>query len=210
MNASLDTTDIIRRRYDRIAPVFDLLESAMETIAFRGWRALQWSRVEGSGILEVGVGTGKNFPFYPPDAQITAIDFSEAMLRRAEAKAQQSGVRVSLRVMDVQQLDFPAATFDAVVGSFVFCSVPDPRQGLEEIRRVLKPGGQLVLLEHVLSDRPFAAWLMKRVNPLVVRLLGANIDRRTIETVASSGFAIERIVDLSAIVKLIQARCPEV
>jgi ubiquinone/menaquinone biosynthesis C-methylase UbiE len=178
----------------------------MEVLSFREWRALQWSRVPGPNILEVGVGTGKNFPHYPRGQSITAIDFSPAMLRRAQEKAKASGLAVDLRVMDVQRLEFGSGSFDAVVGSFVFCSVPNPEAGLAEIARVLKPGGRLVLLEHVLSDRPVAAWLMKRVSPLVVRLLGANLDRRTVESVATAGFRIEQVTDLSGrIIKLIEA-----
>ena len=208
MNESTDATETTRRRYDRIAPVFDLLEGLMETVSFRRWRTLAWQRVEGTDVLEIGVGTGKNFPFYPANSRVTAIDFSAAMLERAKAKARRSRLRVSLVTMDIEKLAFPADSFDAVVGSFVFCSVPDPNRGLAEILRVLKPGGQLVLLEHVLSDRPMAAWLMRKLNPLVVRLLGANIDRPTAETVAAGGFRVEGIKDLSGIVKLIVARRP--
>lgn len=208
MTERVETTEIIRRRYDRIAPFFDLFEGLMERMAFRTWRALQWSRVQGGTILEVGVGTGKNLPFYPAHSNITAVDFSQAMLERARIKARARNLTVDLRWMDVEQLDFPDARFDAVVGSFVFCSVPDPEKGLAEIHRVLKPGGQLVLLEHVLSERPWLARLMQMLNPLVVRLVGANINRRTVQNVAASGFAIERIGDLSGIVKLIEARRP--
>lgn len=202
-------SEVIRKRYDRIAPYFDRLESLMEARAFSRWRALQWSRVRGPNVLEVGVGTGKNFPHYPQGLHITAIDFSPRMLRRAEQKRQASGLDVALRLMDVQRLEFPAASFDTVVGSFVFCSVPNPAAGLAEIARVLRPGGRLVLLEHVLSDRAVMAWLMKRLSPLVVRLLGANLDRRTVESVAAAGFRIECVTDLSGrIVKLIEAVRP--
>lgn len=208
MKAPLDSTEFVRRRYDRLAPFFDVMEGMMERMAFRHWRSLQWSRVEGGDILEVGVGTGKSFPFYAGDARITAIDFSRAMLQRAAAKANEQGVTVDLRWMDVQQLDFPGARFDSVVGSFVFCSVPNPHQGFSEIYRVLKPGGKLVLLEHVLSEQAGLARLMNILNPLVVRLVGANINRRTVDAVAAAGFAIDRVEHLSGIVKLIEARRP--
>lgn len=208
MTEPFDSTEVIRGRYDRIAPFFDLMEGIMELMAFRRWRTLQWRRVEGHDILEVGVGTGKSFPFYPSGCRITAVDFSRAMLQRAAAKAEQQRVTVELRCMDVQRLDFPDAHFDTVVGSFVFCSVPDPRRGLREIHRVLKPGGRLVLLEHVLSERPWLAKLMRAVNPLVVRLAGANINRETVANVAAAGFTIERVDHLSGIVKLIEAQRP--
>lgn len=191
-----------------MAPFFDLIEGMMERVAFRRWRALQWSRVGGAEILEIGVGTGKNFPFYPKSSRITAIDFSRAMLQRAEAKAKQQRLDVDLRWMDVQRTEFPDASFEGAVGTFVFCSVPDPLSGLTEIWRVLKPGGKLVLLEHVLSDRPGLAWLMNALNPLVVRLVGANINRRTVETVAAAGFSDLTVQHLSGIVKLIEARRP--
>ncbi|MCU0736575.1 MAG: SAM-dependent methyltransferase, partial [Methylotetracoccus sp.] len=83
MKAPMDSTEFVRRRYDRLAPFFDVMEGMMERMAFRHWRSLQWRRVEGGDILEVGVGTGKSFPFYAGDARITAIDFSRAMLQRA-------------------------------------------------------------------------------------------------------------------------------
>jgi ubiquinone/menaquinone biosynthesis C-methylase UbiE len=205
-NQDADTATI-RRRYDRLAPFFDVLESAMERMSFARWRARQWSVLpEVQSLLEVGVGTGKNFPFYPSGPGITAIDFSPTMLQRAERQAARRGLKADLRLMDVQQLEFEPQSFDAVIGSFVFCSVPDPALGLSEIRRVLKPGGKLVLLEHVLSNQPLVAGIMQCLSPLVVRLLGANLDRRTVDTVIAAGFEIERVTDLSGdIVKLIEA-----
>ena len=200
-------TEIARRRYDRIAPVYDLMEVLTERLRYRKWRELLWSKVEGTRILEVGVGTGKNFPYYPANAEITAIDFSEGMLRRAERRASEHGVKVHLKQMDVQNLQFEDNTFDTVVASFVFCSVPDPVRGLREIERVCRPEGKVVLLEHVLSANRILGWFMNLANPLVVRIGGVNINRRTADNVVKSGLAVEQVTDLGVgIFKLIEAR----
>ncbi len=206
MLRATEATEAARRRYDRIAPVYDTMEALVERSRYRAWRELLWSKVEGSVILEVGVGTGKNFPCYPADAEITAIDFSEKMLAQARERAMRQGVHVSLHRMDVQNLEFEDDTFDTVAASFVFCSVPDPVQGLKEVDRVCKPGGKVVLLEHVLSASRILAWLMNFANPMFVRITGANINRRTVENVAKSGLEAERVTDLGGIFKLIEAR----
>jgi len=199
-------TDVARRRYDRLAPFFDLMEAPVERSRFNGWRKLLWSKVEGRDILEVGVGTGKNFPYYPADREITAVDFSEKMLQRARAKTRINKVRVNLRQMDVQNLEFDDNSFDTVAASFVFCSVPDAVHGLREVRRVIRGGGKIILLEHVLSDNPVVAWFMNLINPLVVPII-ENINSRTVENVVQSGLVLEQVTDLSAgIFKLIEAR----
>ncbi len=200
-------TEITRRRYNRIAPLYDLMESLVERAGYSKWRQLLWRKAEGTRILEVGVGTGKNFPFYPADAEITAIDFSEKMLKRAKHKASRQKVKVHLQQMDVQHLQFEDNTFDTVVATFVFCSVPDPARGLVEVERVCKPGGKVVLLEHVLSANRILGWLMNLASPLVARMVGANINRRTVENVNSSGLIVEQVTDLGVgIFKLIEAR----
>ncbi len=207
MSTQDKATEIAKRRYNRIAPLYDLMEGLIERSRYSKWRDLLWSKVEGTHILEVGVGTGKNFPYYPADAEITAIDFSEKMLKRAKDRASKQKVKVRLQQMDVQNLEFEDNTFDTVVASFVFCSVPDPVRGLREVKRVCKPGGRVVLLEHVLSANRILGWLMNLANPLVVRMNGANINRRTVENVAKSGLVVEQVSDLgSGIVKLIEAR----
>jgi len=200
-------TEAARKRYNRIAPVYDLMESLIERSRYSGWRQLLWSKVEGQIILEVGVGTGKNFPFYPSGTDITAIDFSEKMLDRAREKAKKQDIEIALQQMDVQNLSFEDDTFDTIVSTFVFCSVPDPIKGLKEIKRVCKPNGKVLLLEHVLSANRFLAFIMNMVNPLVVRTMGPHINRKTVGNVSISGLKVEKVTDLAAgIFKLIEAR----
>ncbi len=201
-------TEIAKRRYNRIALLYTaLIDGLIERSRSSRWRELLWSKVEGTHVLEVGVGIGKNFPYYPADAEITAIDFSEKMLKYAHNKARQQGVRVRLQQMDVQNLQFEDNTFDTVVASFTFCSVPDPLRGLMEAERVCKPEGRVVLLEHVLSTNRILAWLMNFTAPLAVRIIGDNPNRRTVENVIKSGLRVEQVTDLGAgVFKLIEAR----
>ena len=196
----------IQKRYDRLAPVFDLLEAPVEGLFFRPWRERLWAQVEGQHILEVGVGTGKNFDFYPKAGRITAVDFSPKMLGQAQANKARRGIDVDLQLMDIQSLCYADNCFDTVIASFVFCSVPMPLKGLRELRRVCKPGGKVLLLEHVISQRAVLAKLMNCLNPLIVKLFGANINRDTVKNLKLSGFARVRIDDRSGdIIKLIEA-----
>lgn len=201
-----DSTDI-QKRYDRLAPYFDLIEAPMEGFFFRKWRKRLWGEAEGYHILEVGVGTGKNFDFYPANARVTAVDFSTKMLQQAERTRGRKKVEADLEWMDVQSLSYADNSFDTVIGSFVFCSVPMPVKGLKELNRVCRPGGKVVLLEHVVSAKPALADVMKRLNPLVLRTFGANIDRDTVKNVKLGGFTSVRLHQASGdILKLIIAR----
>jgi phosphatidylethanolamine/phosphatidyl-N-methylethanolamine N-methyltransferase len=198
---------IIKQRYDRIAPFFDLLEAPMEGLFFKPWRERLWVKATGHHILEVGVGTGKNFAYYPKDARITAIDLSPNMLKLAEQAKNNNNIQVDLALMDVQSLPYADNSFDTVIGSFVFCSVPLPLKGLKELYRVCKPGGQVLLLEHVISSKPLLAWVMNMLNPIVVKLLGANINRNTVKNVKACAFSTVRIDERCGdILKLIEAK----
>jgi phosphatidylethanolamine/phosphatidyl-N-methylethanolamine N-methyltransferase len=198
---------IIKKRYDRIAPFFDLLEAPMEGLFFRPWRERLWAKATGHHILEVGVGTGKNFDYYPKDARITAIDFSPAMLKQAAQCKIRKNTQVELALMDVQSLCYADNSFDTVMASFVFCSVPLPIKGMKELYRVCKPGGQVLLLEHVISSKPIIANVMNFLNPVVVKLFGANINRDTVKNVKACAFSSVRVDEHSGdIIKLIEAK----
>ncbi|MDW7671563.1 MAG: methyltransferase domain-containing protein [Bacillota bacterium] len=198
-------TSIIRHRYNRVAAVYDFLDAPMELMAFKKYRGEVMNNVHGKA-LEIGVGTGKNIEFYPADADIIAIDFSEKMLEKAKQRVVKLNKHVELLQMDVQNLAFEDNVFDTAFTTCVFCSVPDPVEGLKEIKRVLKPGGQLILLEHVLSKHRLVKPFMHLFNPVTVRLWGANINRKTSENIKKAGFKIISEKNLTLdIVKLIVA-----
>lgn len=196
-----------RARYQRIAAVYDLMEALPER-KFIPWRKRLWSLVEGQRVLEVGVGTGKNMPFYPSGTHVTGIDLTPGMLDQARERAVALNVDVDLRLGDAQALEFEDDSFDAAVATCVFCSVPDPVLGLEEMKRVVRPGGQILLLDHVRSERPLLGKLMDLLNPLVVRITGANINRRTVENVRLAGLEVDRVENLGMgdIIKLTVAQ----
>ena len=196
-----------RDRYQRISLVYDGMEILPER-RYISWRERLGSLVRGPEVLEVGVGTGKNFAFYPDGVRVTGVDLTPGMLDRARKRAAVLNRDVTLLLGDAQNLEFPDSTFDTVVATFVFCSVPDPVLGLRELGRVVKPDGRIFLMEHVRSAKPVVGELMDVLNPVVVRVTGANINRRTVENVRRSGLLIERVEDLGMgdIFKLIIAR----
>ena len=130
------------------------------------------------------------------------------MLERARVLAAKTEANVNLRLGDVQSLDFPDDTFDEAIATFVFCSVPDPVLGFNEIARVLKPDGRLLLLEHVRSANPVVGALMDLLDPVMVRLMGPHINRRTVANIQQSQLHVERVEDMGAggVFKLIVAR----
>lgn len=198
-------------RYDRIASIYDWMEGAVERGRYQKWREDLWAEVRGPRVLELGAGTGKNIPYYPEGIEVTAVDLSEQMLARArKVAAQHMHRQIDLRQMDAQQLAFDDGAFDEVVSTFVFCSVPDPVLGLREARRVTKPGGQFLALEHMLSPNPLLAPLMRVLDPLTHWLIGVHIARRTVENVRKAGWIVERVEPLSVgnIFRRIEARNP--
>lgn len=193
----------IRKRYNRASRFYDILESPMEMMSLREWRINLMKELRGN-VLEIGVGTGKNIEYYPDDITMTAIDFSEGMLKKAEGKAKRYKKKVDLLQMDAQEIKFPDNSFDTIFTTCVYCSVPDPIKGLKEMRRVCKPDGKIIMIEHVRSEKKILGFLMDILNPIVVNIYGANINRKTVENIYESGFFNVNVTNLySDIVKKI-------
>lgn len=198
--------NLTRKRYNRIAFCYNLMDAPLELMRFASWRPMIRDRIKGCKALEVGVGTGKNIDYYPDGIEITAVDLSPRMLKRAQKRAGLLGLNVRMLEMDAQCLAFPDNCFDTVFATFVFCSAPDPVQGLRELLRVCKPGGRLVVLEHVRPANKLLGIFFDVLNPFVVRMMGANINRRTIDNIKMAGWQIQTEKKLSSdIVWLIEA-----
>ncbi len=199
-------TEKTRKRYNRISSTYDQMEWFIEKYLFNKWRALLWGQIKGEKILEIGVGTGKNIPHYPDSSSITAVDLSQGMMAKAIFRNQELKRDVDFQLMDVESLQYPDDSFDTAVATFVFCSVPVPIKGLEELGRVVKPGGDIWLLDHVRVNKPIIGPLMDLFNPIIVRMMGANINRRTEEIVNQAGLKIHSVTNLKGeLVKLIHA-----
>lgn len=208
-------TAATRERYGRIAPFYDLMEILPE-LRYRSWRERFWEALRqemtpGGRLLEVGVGTGKNMPYWPREASIDAIDLTPDMVNRAQRRTEQLGFEAMIQEGDAQSIEFPDNSFDAAAGTFVFCSVPDPILGLKELARVVRPGGSVLLMEHVRSKNLILGRLMDLLNPIVLRLMGPNINRDTVENVIQSGLIVDKVEELGmgGIFKIIHARVPK-
>jgi len=195
-------------RYQRIAPFYDLLDLPFEYARYRHIRPQLFAGLSGR-ILDAGVGTGRNIPFYPANAYVVGIDLSPAMLARAMRRARPLGPTVEFHQMDITRVALQERSFDAAVGSFLFCVLPDNLQvpALREIKRVLKPGGVLRLLEYVRPKGRLRAAMARLWEPWMAWAYGAGFDRRIEEHVVESGLEIlESRFVVEDLIKLISAR----
>ena len=181
------TKQEIRAKYDAVAGVYDRLEALAEWLGVRALRREVFGRARGR-VLEVAVGTGKNLPCYPPQVEeIVGIDLSPAMLAEARRRATDLGMEVELREADAEALPFPDASFDTVASSLSTCTFPDPVRALSEMRRVCKPDGQILLLEH---GRSSSRWLPDRRADAHARVLGCRWNREPLELVRDAGLVV--------------------
>ncbi len=196
-----------RKKWDSAASLFDVMGGYGPEKRWASHKKRLFSGMEGN-ILFMAVGTGLDIACFPPGKDITGIDISPKMLARAESRAAAYPGNMTLRVMDVHEMDFPEASFDQVYTSCTFCSVPDPVKGLAALRRVLKPGGKLGMFEHT-GSRCFPFNVMLNVMNPVARHLGPEINRDTEANVRAAGFEITKVTNVFLdVVKTIEATAP--
>jgi ubiquinone/menaquinone biosynthesis C-methylase UbiE len=196
------------RRYQRIAPFYDLLDLPFEWRRYRRLRPLLFQDL-GGRLLDAGVGTGRNCAFYPLGATVSGIDISAAMLERARRRCPALATADRLYRMDVTHLDFPTGAFDAAVASFLFCVLPDQLQvpALRELRRVVRPGGVIRLLEYVRPRGAVRRFVSRVWQPWIAWAYGASFDRQTERHAAEVGLElVESRYVLDDLVKMITVR----
>jgi ubiquinone/menaquinone biosynthesis C-methylase UbiE len=180
--------------FDRLAAPYDRGMAPLEKLALRQMRAQMVPYARGR-VLEIGIGTGANIPFYAPSVCLTAIDESPDMLAAAARRSAALDNCVQLSQMDVEALALPSNHFDTAVTSLVLCSVVSQSRALSELRRVLRnPGGQLLLLEHMRPHVRPLAWLIDLANVPWYAFNGrCNLNRETQEAIARAGFELQRV-----------------
>jgi ubiquinone/menaquinone biosynthesis C-methylase UbiE len=199
--------DRIRRFYERSAGRYDKQMRFWDRVLdFAGGRRWVCSQATGD-VLEIGIGTGLNLPYYRDGVRLTGVEFSSTMLELARERATQLGRDPDLRLGDAQALEFPDESFDTVVCTLALCTIPDDRRAVAEARRVLRPGGRLLLLEHVRSPLlPIRAG-QRLLEPLTLRFEADHLLRDPADYLAEQGFAIEALERLKwGIVERVAAR----
>jgi SAM-dependent methyltransferase len=191
-DGSADATARIRRQYNQMAPQYDRMMALFERWFLDGGRGWVGAQARGD-VLEIAVGTGLNLSHYRRDAGITGIDLSSEMVEVARKRASRLGLNAQLAAGDAQALDFPDGSFDTVVSTLSLCTIPDPARALGEVRRVLRPGGRFVALEHVRSPNGFVRLVQRALDPLSVRFACDHLLREPLDLLEPMGFEIERI-----------------
>jgi phosphatidylethanolamine/phosphatidyl-N-methylethanolamine N-methyltransferase len=184
--------ETIKRAYAILSPVYDFL---FDKIFYPGRvAAIDLLEInEGSQVLEVGVGTGLNLPLYPQHCAVTGVDISEEMLRKAEERVRTLGMtNTRLMVMDGSKLEFPDNSFDRVIATYVISAVPDPVKTLLEMRRVCKPSGHLVILNHFKSDNPVIGMFEKILAPVCTKI-GFNTELKLMPLLERVALAPEQV-----------------
>ncbi len=180
----------VRDKYNFYSFFYNFLEWVPEKLVIGKWRKKLLKNVKGK-VLEIGIGTGKNLPYYDfENVKLTGVDISEGMLDKAKKLAAKEKFPARLLLVDKDKLPFKNDTFDYVIMTFVLCSVPDQQKMLKEMKRVVKKKGQILLLEHVLSKNKIIAFIENLHNPLTRWLFGYEINRDTVNSIKKSGLRV--------------------
>lgn len=170
------------------------------------WRRNLIGQAQGD-VLELAVGAGANFPFYPREVRITAADFSSAMLEKARRAAGHHHVNADFICTDIEEMSFPGQSFDTIVSTLSCCSYKNPLGVLKKINRWCKPDGTILLMEHGISSNFMVSALQRALNPLLFRVYGCHHTRDIIGLVRESGMQISRVESYSLnMIHLIWAR----
>jgi ubiquinone/menaquinone biosynthesis C-methylase UbiE len=189
---SATETERVRRIQDKEAPRYDRQMRFFEPMLFSGGREWACSQVQGD-VLEIAIGTGRNLPFYSDEVRLTGVELSPEMLAIGRRRAAELGREVELRIGDAQALEFDDGSFDTVIITLALCTIPDDRKAAAEAWRVLRPGGTLVLLEHVRSPSLPVRAIQRLLDPLAVRFEADHLVREPLDYLADAGFAIESV-----------------
>jgi ubiquinone/menaquinone biosynthesis C-methylase UbiE len=191
INASGETTRV-RAVQDKHAAGYDRQIALFERILFGGGR--EWVCSQASGrTLELAAGTARNLAFYPQQVELTAVELSPEMLAIGRSRARSLGRAVDLRLGDVQALEFDDESFDTVTCTLGFCTIPDTTSAAHEAYRVLRPGGQLVMLEHVRSPLRSVRATQRLLEPLAVRFEADHLLREPLDYMPGVGFQIDEV-----------------
>jgi ubiquinone/menaquinone biosynthesis C-methylase UbiE len=190
--SAADETARVRELQDKEAPRYDRQISFFERLLFGGGRQWVCSRAEGE-VLELAAGTARNLPFYPPGVKLTAVELSPEMLAIGRKRTEELGHSADLRLGDAQQLDLPDESFDTVTCTLGFCTIPDNTAAAKEAFRVLRPGGQLLMLEHVRSPNRAVRGVERLLDPLFVRFEADHLLREPLDYLPGVGFEIDEV-----------------
>ncbi len=202
-----ESTTFARDRFDELAGSYDWQMRIFEMLLFGDGRRWAASQAEGD-TLEIAVGTGRNLAFYPTGVNLTGVELSDNMLDRARVRAQRLGRDVELRQGDAQSLDFADESFDTVIDTCGLCTIPDDAAAIREARRVLRPGGKLLLLEHVRSPLAWVRTGERLVEPLMARDAD-HLLRDPLDHLEQAGFVVDYVARLKlGIVERVRAHRP--
>ncbi|MBN9621938.1 MAG: class I SAM-dependent methyltransferase [Actinobacteria bacterium] len=203
-----EETERIRALQDKEAPRYDRQMDFFDRVLFVGGREWACSRLEGE-VLEIAVGTGRNLPLHRVEVSLTGIELAPEMLAIAKQRATALNREANLRVGDAQALDFPDASFDSVLCTLAFCTIPDPGAAAREVFRVLRPGGLFALLEHVRSPVRAVRAVQRTIEPLTIRFEGDHLTREPLEYLDAAGFEVTELERSKwGIVERVAARKP--